>query len=188
MTGRGINFTADPILVAPMITSSTPAIIVHMNNPSTPCAATMAATTTTKAPVGPPICVFEPRSKEIRETGYDGAVNTRLRCEAGGDGKCHSQRQSDQPHGDASHQIVRTLLQAVVAQTEDRLGQPLVRKANAIEALCQSCRLPGGVLICCLAALVVSYPGWNRCTRGKGRDLADTDNWHSNYDCLHFAV
>src|SRR5260370_30789626 len=69
---------------------------------------------------------FRATQQGNKETRYDGAVNTRLRCEAGGDGKGHSQRQSDQSHGDASHQIVRTLLQAVVAQTEDTLGQPLV--------------------------------------------------------------
>ena len=49
-----------------MITSSTPAITVHMNSPSTPCTATIPATTTTNAPVGPPICVFDPPSAEIR--------------------------------------------------------------------------------------------------------------------------
>ena len=45
----------------------TPAIIVHMNRPSTPCSATMPATTTTKAPVGPPIWKREPPSAEIRK-------------------------------------------------------------------------------------------------------------------------
>jgi len=32
-----------------------------------PCLAMIPATTTTKAPVGPPICVFEPPSAEIRK-------------------------------------------------------------------------------------------------------------------------
>ena len=54
-TGRGRYFTAVPMPVAPRITSITPAIIVHMNRPLTPCSATIPATTTTKAPVGPPI-------------------------------------------------------------------------------------------------------------------------------------
>ena len=40
-TGRGINFTPVPIPVAPITTSRIPAITVHMNKPSTPCAATM---------------------------------------------------------------------------------------------------------------------------------------------------
>ena len=42
--------------VRPMTTSTTPAIIVHMNRPSRPCSAMMPDTTTTNAPVGPPIC------------------------------------------------------------------------------------------------------------------------------------
>jgi len=37
-----------------------------MNSPSTPCCATMAATTTTNAPVGPPIWKREPPRAEIR--------------------------------------------------------------------------------------------------------------------------
>ena len=53
--------------VAPRTTSITPAIIVHMNRPSTPCSATMPATTTTKAPVGPPIWNREPPSAEMRK-------------------------------------------------------------------------------------------------------------------------
>ena len=35
-TGRGMNLTAVPMPVAPRMTSMTPAIIVHMNRPSTP--------------------------------------------------------------------------------------------------------------------------------------------------------
>jgi len=65
-TGRGKYFTMVPMPVTPSNTSNTPAIIVHINRPSIPCFATMPATTTTKAPVGPPICVFEPPSAEIR--------------------------------------------------------------------------------------------------------------------------
>ena len=63
-TGRGMNFTAEPMPVRPMTTSITPAIIVHMNRPSTPYFATMPATTTTNAPVGPAICTREPPSAE----------------------------------------------------------------------------------------------------------------------------
>ncbi len=55
MTGRGMNRTAVPSPADPAATSSSPAIIVHMNRPSMPCSATMALTTTTNAPVGPPI-------------------------------------------------------------------------------------------------------------------------------------
>ena len=53
-TGRGMKLTAVPMPVAPSRISMTPAIIVHMNSPSSPYVATMSATTTTKAPVGPP--------------------------------------------------------------------------------------------------------------------------------------
>ena len=65
-TGRGMNRTAVPVPVSPMMTSRTPAIMVHMNRPSTPYSAMMPDTTTTNAPVGPPICTFEPPSAEIR--------------------------------------------------------------------------------------------------------------------------
>ncbi len=64
-TGRGMNLTAAPMPVTPSMTSITPAIIVHMNRPSTPYFATMPATTTTKAPVGPPIWTRDPPSAEI---------------------------------------------------------------------------------------------------------------------------
>ena len=55
-TGRGMKRTAVPLPVRPMTTSTTPAIIVHMKRPSSPCCAMMPDTTTTNAPVGPPIC------------------------------------------------------------------------------------------------------------------------------------
>jgi hypothetical protein len=64
-TGRGMKRTAVPVPVSPMMTRITPAIIVHMNSPSTPYCATIPATTTTKAPVGPPICVVEPPNAEM---------------------------------------------------------------------------------------------------------------------------
>ena len=64
-TGRGMNLTAVPKPVAPRIRSSTPAIRVHMNNPSTPYFATIPNTTTTNAPVGPPIWVEDPPRAEI---------------------------------------------------------------------------------------------------------------------------
>ena len=66
-TGRGMNLTAVPKPVAPKIIRSTPAIIVHMNRPSMPCFCTMPATTTTNAPVGPPIWVVEPPRAEMRK-------------------------------------------------------------------------------------------------------------------------
>lgn len=66
-TGRGMNFTSDPSPVAPITMSRTPAIIVHMNRPSTPCLATIPEMTTTNAPVGPPIWQRDPRSAEMRK-------------------------------------------------------------------------------------------------------------------------
>ena len=65
-TGRGMNLTAVPSPVTPSRIRTTPAISVHMNRPSRPCFATMPATTTTNAPVGPPIWVRDPPSAEIR--------------------------------------------------------------------------------------------------------------------------
>ncbi len=54
-TGRGMYFTAVPNPVTPITISRIPAMTVHMNRPLTPCTATIPATTTTNAPVGPPI-------------------------------------------------------------------------------------------------------------------------------------
>ncbi len=67
ITGRGKYLTADPIPVAPRIRSSKPAIMVQVNRPSMPYFAMIPETTTTNAPVGPPIWVFEPPSAEIRK-------------------------------------------------------------------------------------------------------------------------
>ena len=61
-----MNRTAVPLPVRPMITSSSPAIIVHMKRPSTPYSLTIPATTTTNAPVGPPIWTNDPPSAEMR--------------------------------------------------------------------------------------------------------------------------
>ena len=66
MIGRGMNFTALPIPVRPSMTSIRPAMIVQISSESKPYFATMPATTTTKAPVGPPIWSREPPSAEIR--------------------------------------------------------------------------------------------------------------------------
>jgi hypothetical protein len=64
-TGRGMNLTAVPKPVAPKTSRMIPANRVHMNNPSMPYFATIPNTTTTKAPVGPPICVEDPPKAEI---------------------------------------------------------------------------------------------------------------------------
>src|SRR5258708_23104503 len=63
--GRGKNFTAVPKPVTPRISRRRPAIRVDMNNPPTPYFAMMPNTTTTNAPVGPPIWVFDPPRAEI---------------------------------------------------------------------------------------------------------------------------
>src|SRR6202165_3026353 len=64
-TGRGMNLTAEPRPVAPTTIKMTPAINVHMKSPSMPYLATIPNTTTTNAPVGPPICVEDPPNAEI---------------------------------------------------------------------------------------------------------------------------
>src|SRR5580700_10434936 len=66
VTGRGMNFTIDPSPLRPSTKSITPAIIVQTSSPLSPCWLTIPNTTTTYAPVGPPICVFEPPRAEIR--------------------------------------------------------------------------------------------------------------------------
>ena len=55
VTERGIKRTAVPSPVMPITTSMTPAIAVHMSKPETPNFATIPATITTNAPVGPAI-------------------------------------------------------------------------------------------------------------------------------------
>ena len=64
MTGLGMNFTADPRPVMPITTSMPPAMRVTRVRPETPKRATMPATITTNAPVGPPIWTREPPSAE----------------------------------------------------------------------------------------------------------------------------
>ena len=64
-TGRGMYLTAVPRPVMPSRIRMMPASSVHMNSPSRPWAATMPETTTTKAPVGPPIWTREPPSAEM---------------------------------------------------------------------------------------------------------------------------
>ena len=66
VTGRGMNLTAEPKPVRPISTSMTPAIKVTSARPGTPNFATIPATMTTNAPVGPPICMRDPPRAEIR--------------------------------------------------------------------------------------------------------------------------
>ena len=64
VTGRGMNRTAAPNPVRPIRTSMTPAIAVHIKRPETPNLATIPATITTKAPVGPATWHRDPPSVE----------------------------------------------------------------------------------------------------------------------------
>ena len=66
MTGRGMKRTDAPSPVRPIPTRMMPAISVTSARPLIPKRATMPATMTTKAPVGPPIWVRDPPSAEIR--------------------------------------------------------------------------------------------------------------------------
>ena len=65
-TGRGIYLTADPTPDAPSAIRMMPAIIVHRKRPLTPYCPMMPATTTTNAPVGPPMAVIEPPNADVR--------------------------------------------------------------------------------------------------------------------------
>jgi hypothetical protein len=74
----GMNLTRELMQKRPMSTGKTPAIIVHMNRPSMPYRATIPATTTTNAPVGPPIWVRGPQGRD-QEASDDRAVDAGLR-------------------------------------------------------------------------------------------------------------
>ena len=60
---------------------------------------------TTNAPVGPPICVFEPPRAEIKEPGDDGRIDAGLRRDARRDGERHRQRQRDQADRDPGDEV-----------------------------------------------------------------------------------
>ncbi len=63
--GRGMYLTAAPRPVKPMMSSMMPAMRLTSARPETPNLATMPATMTTKAPVGPPIWVRDPPRAEM---------------------------------------------------------------------------------------------------------------------------
>lgn len=67
ITGSGTCSISVPARRKPATSRITPAIAVASTSPSMPCAATMPATTTMKAPVGPPICTRLPPRAEIRK-------------------------------------------------------------------------------------------------------------------------
>ena len=118
-TGRGMNFTAEPKPVAPSTTSMMPASSVQMYSPIIPCFSTIPDTITTNAPVGPPICVFEPPSAEIRNPATTAQYNAGLWRHTGGNRKRHRQRQRNQAHGNAGNQIGKKLLTVVVSEAKN---------------------------------------------------------------------
>ena len=101
VTGRGMNLTAEPRPVTPMMSSRTPAMTPTRARPPMPNLATIPATMTTKAPVGPPIWSARAAQRGDEEAGDDGGVQAGLRGDAGGDGEGHGQGQRDQADGDA---------------------------------------------------------------------------------------
>jgi hypothetical protein len=88
----------------------------QVNKPSIPYLVMIPEMTTTNAPVGPPICVFEPPQRGDQEASNDGAVNSSLRRNSRRDGKSHSERQSHKAHGDAGDRITEEFAAIVVAQ------------------------------------------------------------------------
>ena len=67
-----------------------------------------------------------PSQRGNQESCHDRTVNSRLRRESGRDGKCHGQRQRNQSDRHARNQVVQKLVQAVVAQAENRRGKPAI--------------------------------------------------------------
>ncbi len=102
----------------------TPAIIVHMNRPATPCWATMPGDDDDEGTGR--AADLDARSAERRddEAGDDRAVDAGLRREARGDGEGHGERQRDQPDGDPGDEIVAEGGAVVIPQRENRLRQP----------------------------------------------------------------
>ena len=94
-TGRGMNWTAVPMPVRPMITSSTPAIIVHMNRPSTPYLRDDARHDDDERAGRPADLHVRAAERRDEEAGDDRAVDAGLRRHAGGDRERHRQRQRD---------------------------------------------------------------------------------------------
>ena len=65
--GYGMNLKMAPILNTPIRIRNTPAMIVAMMSPCIPYCATIPATMTMNAPVGPPMRKLDPPKKEIRK-------------------------------------------------------------------------------------------------------------------------
>ena len=65
-----------------------------------------------------------------QEAGDDSAVDAGLRGESRGNRERHGQRQGDEPDGDAGAQVSEEILESVIPQAEDGLGQPLFHREN----------------------------------------------------------
>jgi len=110
-TGRGKYFTILPIPVTPSNTRSTPAIMVHANNPSIPCFATMPATPRRKRPSARQFAFWNrPAAKSGIPSQW--RIESRLR-ESPKQSQTPSQRQRDEAHGHAGNQIGNELMTIV---------------------------------------------------------------------------
>ena len=89
VTGKGMNLMKVPSLSIPAAASISPDRKVARISPSIPCCATVAATSTMKAPAGPPIWKRDPPSERDEEAADDGSVEPLRRRRAGGDGDGH---------------------------------------------------------------------------------------------------
>jgi hypothetical protein len=110
-----------------------------MNSPSTPCTATIPATTTTKRARRPANLRPRPAQRRNQEPGNDRAINPRLRRQSRRNGKRHRQRQRHQANGHSGNHIQQEFVPVIPAQTQYRLRQPVVIQRNlALPALVRS--------------------------------------------------
>jgi len=96
-----------PIPVTPSNTRSTPPSMVHANNPSIPCFATMPATTTTKAPSARQFAFW---NRPAAKSGIPSQWRNRVPLEGRvpKHRKRHRQRQRDEAHGQRQSNRKRT--------------------------------------------------------------------------------
>jgi hypothetical protein len=81
--------------------------------PPMPYLTAIGARMTTKAAVGPEICVREPPSRRNDDAGDDGRVEAVLRGDSAGDGEGHREREGDDADDEAGEQIGAELLAVV---------------------------------------------------------------------------
>ena len=125
-TGRGMNCTAVPSPVTPAATSSTPAIIVHMNRPVDAVLGDDAADDHHERAGRAADLVARAAERRDQEAGDDRAVDARLRLQPGRDRESHGQRERDQPDGDAGDQVHGKHPAGVAAQVEEKFRSPVV--------------------------------------------------------------